>query len=604
MNAPTLVRAAHPFKPSSVDEKSRTVELIASTGAGVMRRDLEGDFLEVLEVSAKAVDLTRAEGMPLLDSHRQDGLDRVLGVVRGIRFEAGNLIVKVEFSPRAEAVWQDVRTGIIANVSVGYQPIEWRDADGPNGRTRTLTKWQLHEVSLVAVGADPAAKTRNSDMPTNTPADPAVTTPAALPAPVSRASINAEIRALAQTFNLGATWANELIDANATEEQARARAIEAVRTTPSHTPRVSITAQHEGDPAAFTRNASAALYVARVNPRAEMPEAARRFAHMTTLDLAREALTLRGISHTGLSAADTIGRALTTSDFPAVLGGVGERVLREQYAQVPSALKVVARQSTVKDFKAKSSIQLSEAPELEKVNEHGEYHYGALADAKESYAIDTFGKIIPLTRKALVNDDLAAFTDLAGLMGRAASDFEAQFLVDLIQQSSGAGPVMDDGQYLFHATHANLGTAAALYAATGNAWDNLAAARLMMRKQTTMNGRPVAPSPKFLLVPPELETKGEALLAAIQPTATGDVNPFVGKLTLLVEPRLASTTGWYLIADPASVPGLEYAYLQGAEGPQIETRAGFEIDGVETKVRLDFGAGFVDWRGWHRNAGA
>ena len=74
-------------------------------------------------------------------------------------------------------------------------------------------------------------------------------------------------------------------------------------------------------------------------------------------------------------------------------------------------------------------------------------------------------------------------------------------------------------------------------------------------------------------------------------------------LRLIVEPRLASAYAWYVVANPASADGLEYAYLAGATGPQVESQAGFKIDGVEIKVRLDFGAGFVDWRSWYRNAG-
>ena len=42
---------------------------------------------------------------------------------------------------------------------------------------------------------------------------------------------------------------------------------------------------------------------------------------------------------------------------------------------------------------------------------------------------------------------------------------------------------------------------------------------------------------------------------------------------------------------PAEIDGLEYAYLAG--GPQIETKAGWDIDGVEIRVLLDFGAGFI-----------
>jgi len=82
----------------------------------------------------------------------------------------------------------------------------------------------------------------------------------------------------------------------------------------------------------------------------------------------------------------------------------------------------------------------------------------------------------------------------------------------------------------------------------------------------------------------------EKALSAVQAAKTDDVNPFTS-LTLVVEPRLTSATRWYVVADPALIDGLEYAYLEGAPGPQIETKVGFEVDGMQVKVRLDFGAG-------------
>ena len=51
-------------------------------------------------------------------------------------------------------------------------------------------------------------------------------------------------------------------------------------------------------------------------------------------------------------------------------------------------------------------------------------------------------------------------------------------------------------------------------------------------------------------------------------------------------------------------PVIEYAYLQGFEGLQVQTQVGFDTDGVEIKARLDFGAGGVDFRGAFRNPGA
>ncbi len=98
-------------------------------------------------------------------------------------------------------------------------------------------------------------------------------------------------------------------------------------------------------------------------------------------------------------------------------------------------------------------------------------------------------------------------------------------------------------------------------AASGGALSEttLSAARLAMRKQKGLAKRPINVTPKFLIVPLELETTAEKLLASIQATTSGDVNPFAGKLELLVEARLTSTTRWYVTADPAMIEGLEYA---------------------------------------------
>lgn len=92
--------------------------------------------------------------------------------------------------------------------------------------------------------------------------------------------------------------------------------------------------------------------------------------------------------------------------------------------------------------------------------------------------------------------------------------------------------------------------------------------------------------PRYLIVPSALETSAEKLITSVQATQTANVNPFAF-LDLIVEPRLADTHRWYLAADPALLPCIEFAYLAGAPGPQTESHAGFEIDGVQTKVRLD-----------------
>ncbi|WP_051661350.1 Mu-like prophage major head subunit gpT family protein [Bosea sp. 117] len=110
-------------------------------------------------------------------------------------------------------------------------------------------------------------------------------------------------------------------------------------------------------------------------------------------------------------------------------------------------------------------------------------------------------------------------------------------------------------------------------------------------------------TPRYLVVGPELETTAEQVLATITATTVDGVNPFAGKLTLLVEPRITDDA-WYVFADPASAPVLEYSYLSSAPGPQMASREGWDVLSTEYRVVLDFGAGAVDWRGAVRNPGA
>lgn len=91
------------------------------------------------------------------------------------------------------------------------------------------------------------------------------------------------------------------------------------------------------------------------------------------------------------------------------------------------------------------------------------------------------------------------------------------------------------------------------------------------------------------------------------PATVANVVPAsIRSLAVIAEPRLDPASGavpWYLFASPSAIDTIEYAYLEGQDGVFIETRIGFDVDGVEIKARLDFGAKAIDWRGMHKNAG-
>ncbi|MDP2579152.1 Mu-like prophage major head subunit gpT family protein [Shimia thalassica] len=211
----------------------------------------------------------------------------------------------------------------------------------------------------------------------------------------------------------------------------------------------------------------------------------------------------------------------------------------------------------------------------------------------------TYGKIFGITRQAIINDDLDVFSNMFPLLGQGAANTEAKLFAGLLEENAGLGPKLSDGKTLFHADHGNLAQASATLSVA-----SLGTARVAMRRQTGLAGEAINVVPTFLVVPPELETLAEQVLTEIAASEVANANPFAGKLKLLVEPRFASATAWYLCAAPGAPDSLQHAYLDGVAGPQLFTREGFEVDGIEYKVRMDFGAGFTDHRGWYMSPSA
>lgn len=331
----------------------------------------------------------------------------------------------------------------------------------------------------------------------------------------------------------------------------------------------------------------------------KLTDKGRPYAGMRLMEVGRAFLEDTGTKTRGLMPMELAGVVLGlqraggmmgTSDFPYLLANVANKTLRAAYESTPQTFRRFARQSTAMDFKQISRVQLSGAPSFEKVNEAGEFKRGSMSEGREVYQLATYGKIVAVTRQGLINDDLDAFTRLPALFGAAAADFESDTVIAVIT----ANAAMADGHPLFDAAHGNVGTSGDISVTT------LSEARALMRKQKGLEGRHINLAPKFLLVPSEQETLAEQYCSqAYQSTKASDINTFANKLEPLVEPRLDATSddAFYLLADPARIDTIEYAYLAGSEGVQMASRVGFDVDGVELKASLDFAAKALDHRG-------
>jgi len=596
-------REPRPFKPSSVNAEGRTAVLIISTGAGVAR----SFGTEVLDLAG--CDLSRLDGagIPLLDAHDTWSMKARFGMVTGVRREGAMLLADVRFdrTPAGDLALQLAQEG--AGVSIGYRVDAFKDETDPNTgfTTRTVTRWTLLETSFVPIAADGAAFVRGSTMSQTAPAPAAPANPAA-PAVNTGDAIaarQAEFRAVARAFNQSDRDALRAGMNFATAEDWRGfmldeRAAEGDRTAA----RANVVPVDAGGGSPSRDAAIVAALAHRMNPALGLAADAREFRSLSLLDLARDCLALRGERGVHRMPADRVFEMATrdigpghgTGDFPYLLNTAGARVLQAAYEQAASPLKALAFQRTASDFKALSVLRLGEHPKLEEVAEHGEVKNVTIGEAKETYRLKTYAAIFGITRQALINDDLGAFAQFGQVQGRAAAETEAGLLADLLVSN----PAMGDTKALFHTDHGNLAASGAAIGET-----TLSAARLAMRTQKGVDGVQLAPAvPKTLLVGPAKETEAEKQLAALNAAQTTNVNPFAGKLELAVEPRLTGN-GWYVFADPALMPVLEYAYLNGLTGPQISVREGWRRLGTEFRVVHDFGCGVVDYRGAYKNPG-
>ena len=412
----------------------------------------------------------------------------------------------------------------------------------------------------------------------------------------------ATIQDAARKLGVAAPVADDLVARGASVEAARAALIDAAAARDAQ----ADTRPHMrsgGLDATETRRAAVEdALLHRYDPgRFALSEPAREWRGLSLIEMARGWLEAEGVRVRGLSRDEIATRALhTTSDFPAILAGVTGKTLRDAYETAPRTYTAIARRTTVTDFKPVHRLQLGEAPQLEKVNQSGEFKRGAIGEAQETYRIETFGKVIGVTRQVLINDDLDAFTRVPALFGTSAATLES----DVVWGIFTTNPAMADGDPLFHASHRNLAGGGAALDVAG-----LAKARTAMAQQRGLDGKTILNvRPACLVVPSALELTAEQLLAQnIAPAKAADVVPSsIRSLAVIAEPRLDPASGavpWFLVASPAAMDTIEYAYLEGQEGVALETRMGFDVDGVEVRARLDFGAKAIDWRGLYKNPG-
>lgn len=552
----------------------------------------------------------------------------VIGVIKSASVEGKKGRAQVKFSkrPEAEAIFQDVMDGIYTNVSVEARIHKLKDVtkEGDALKTFMATDWEPFAVALVSVGADGGAHFTASEQVQFSEceiefADERATSPEEAPMPETQTPGEAaridvdEVKAAAATAERGrvldinkivtlgkldAAFANQHISAGTSVEEVRRLAFEALAARSAENP----TRTHHAEVVRDERETlrlNAGAVVMNLFDRKNAVDKDNEFRGMGILRLAEEILTRTGTRTRGMTKAQIVELSMmhNTSDFPLILGDSARKQMLAKYAYAQPTYKIWAKASTTPDFKTMSRLRLSETPTLLTVAEGAQITLGTMTESREQYALSTYGRGVSFTRQMLINDDLNAFNDLLGAFGVQASRLENQTVYAVLT----ANPTMSDSVALFDNAHANQGSGA-----IGNT--GLDSMMVAMATQKGMDGLTVLNiSPRYLLVPRAKQMTARVAMAETGPNlAVASQNWFAGQFEIVSDAALdaSSTAVWYGVADPAVAPAVEYAHLEGAEGPQFITKENeAAILGVNFYCYIDFGAKAVDWRAVYKSTG-
>ncbi len=292
-----------------------------------------------------------------------------------------------------------------------------------------------------------------------------------------------------------------------------------------------------------------------------------------------------------------IEAGLSTIDIGGILSNVANKFLLEGFFSVERTWRNITAVRNVSDFKTVTSYRLVGKDQYEIVAPGGELKHGTLGEEQYTNKADTYGLLLAIDRRDIINDDLGAITTVPRKLGRGSglkindvfwsifmvnSDF---FKTDNKNFLSGADTVLSI--------------------------DGLTKAEVAFMDQVDGDGKPIGVMPAIMLVPTALSAIGSQLFKSMElrdTTASTKYpvsNPHQGKFRVEVSRYLSnaqytgnSSKAWYLLADAADLPVIEVAFLNGQESPTIETaEADFNVLGIQMRGYHDFGVNLQDPRG-------
>lgn len=333
-----------------------------------------------------------------------------------------------------------------------------------------------------------------------------------------------------------------------------------------------------------------------------------------------------------LRAKARLLEALSTSDFPNLLGAVFGRQLMATYQTIPKVWPAFATRTVVNDFRPKTWVDLLGGRTLlEPVGEYDPYPHAKASEKPYTFKVGKLGKQARISWEMVINDDLAAFGQLPDRLGTAAAYTEDYTATQALVTVTGPNSAFFTG---------GNGNAVVTGAGTALSPTSITNALTAVTNRLDSDGNPIIVQAYVLMVPPGLQVMANNILNANQfrevsagsgssPTEQMYVQNWLnGKLKVVVNPWIpvidksaTAASAWYLLPDPATDrPAATLGFLRGHETPDLRRHAdtgttvgggqigaedgSFDSDDIRYRARHVLGATTLDPIATYAAAGA
>ena len=305
------------------------------------------------------------------------------------------------------------------------------------------------------------------------------------------------------------------------------------------------------------------------------------------------------------AAAKLEASGTTTLSLPNLFENVLNKSLLNAFQLVNTTWPQICSIVSVNDFKPTSFVRLTADGGYRKIGKDGEIKHMSMTDSKFTVEADTYGAIISLTRKDIINDDLGGLVQRSQFLGQAAATKIEEEFYKLLLGNAGS---------FFSVANKNLLTGA------GSALDDagVKAACENFANRVNANNKPIMTAPSRMLVPVTRKTEADVIfgdekyeVGTSAKTREYISNKFRGMFEPVSSPYINNTLikdsegktipnqsdkkWWLFVTGNPTMTAIRMAFLNGIRMPYVETDSmSFEKLGMQTRSYHDFGVAFGD----------